>query len=145
MPGRRGPRERTRAPTGGRLRGTWRAPRGRACRRGTTGRSSTRSSLAVPASIGFAAGWVGQHGEAVVEATGDLLDGQRLRACRGEFDRQWQTVERATEFKCQVISSVDDLVHPSRGGASGEQLDGVGQCERRDLEYGLTVDVERDL
>ena len=29
--------------------------------------------------------------------------------------------------------------------ATGEQLDGVGERERRELEHGLAVDVERDL
>ena len=31
------------------------------------------------------------------------------------------------------------------GGTTGEQLDGVGERERRELEHGLAVDVERDL
>ena len=41
---------------------------------------------------------------------------------------------------------VAGLVATSRArGATGEQLDGVGERERRELEHGLAVDVERHL
>ena len=73
-----------------------------------------------PAALGLAAGRVAQHGEAVVEAAGDLLDRQRLRARGGELDRQRQAVERPAQ-----------LAHLRRGSPGarlarqGEQLDRV--------------------
>ena len=43
-----------------------------------------------------------------------------------------------------TASSIVDqaLALALRGGAAGEQLDGVGERERRELEHGLAVDVE---
>ncbi len=90
------------------------------------------------ASLRLAAGRVAQHAEAIVEATADLLDGQRLGARRGKLDREWQAVERPAQ-----------VVHLAHGagpsGATGEQLHGVGERERRELEHDLAVDVECDL
>ena len=90
------------------------------------------------AALRLAAGRVAQHAEAIVEPPRDLLDRQRLGARRGELDRERQAVERAAQ-----------LVHlarvPGPGGATREQLHGVAERQRRELEHGLAVDLERDL
>ena len=46
-----------------------------------------------PAALGSPARRVAEDGEPVVETSGDLLDGQRPRACRGELDRERQAIE----------------------------------------------------
>ena len=92
-----------------------------------------------------AAGRVAQHDEAVVEATGDLLDRQRLGSRRGELDRQRQAVERTAQLVHRVARVADVEVRALGGGPAGEQLDRVVERQRRELEHGLTVDVERHL
>ena len=92
-----------------------------------------------PAALRLAAGRVAQHAEAVVEAAGDLRDRQRPRPRRGELDRQRQAVERPAQ-----LAHVAGPPVPRRR-AAGEQLDGVGERERRELEHDLAVDAERDL
>ena len=42
-------------------------------------------------------------------------------------------------------ASLDALAHALRGGSTGEQLDGVGEGKRCELEHDLTVDVEWNL
>ena len=42
-------------------------------------------------------------------------------------------------------ASLDGRLRALCAGSAGEQLDGVGERERRELEHDLTVDVERDL
>ena len=137
---RRAPRAPTRPPRAARRRRTWRAPTGRAGRRGTAARSSTRSSpCSARRRSRLAAGRVAQHAEAVVEAAGDLLDRQRLRARRRELDRQRQAVERAAQLG-------RGLARRRAGGARRVNSSTASdERERRELEHGLAVDVERDL
>ena len=84
--------------------------------------------LECPAAFRSAAGRVAQHVEAIVEAPGDLLDRQRLGSCRGELDRQRQTVERAAQVEHRVVGLAGGRVSALRGGPTGEQLDGVGRA-----------------
>ncbi len=59
--------------------------------------------LECSAAFRSAAGRVAQHVEPIVEAAGDLLDRQRLGSCRGELDRQRQTIERSAQLVHRVV------------------------------------------
>ena len=70
---------------------------------------------------------------------------KRLGSCRGELDRQGQTIERSAQLVHRVVGVVRTAMHPARAGSTAEQLDGVGERKRCELEHDLTVDAEWNL
>ena len=135
---RRARRARTRPPAAARRRRTWPAPRGRAGRRGTAGRSSTRSS---PCSARRRSG---------LRLVGSLSTVKRSSRRRAISSTDSVLVRAAASSiasgrpSSERHSSRTSLRRrPAGRGAAGEQLDGVGERERRELEHGLAVDVER--
>ena len=90
-----------------------------------------------------AAGRVAQHAEAVVEAAADLLDRQ-ASSCAPRRARSPAAGRRASGTG-RAPRRRRAAVPVARGGAAGEQLHGLGERKRRELEHGLAVDVERDL
>ena len=97
------------------------------------------------ATLRLPAGRIAEHAESVVQTTQDLLDRQRLGAGRGQLDREGQTVERPAELEDRVVG----LAHPVRPSvrtrATREQIGGIRDRQRCELEHGFAVDVERDL
>ena len=95
-----------------------------------------------PAALGPTAARVLQDTEPVVEASGDLLDGQGPGARRRELDGQRQSVEGPAQVEHALV--VARRTGEPRG-ATSEQLDRVGQLERRELDQAFAVDLEREL
>ena len=95
-----------------------------------------------PAALGPPAAGVLQDAEPVVEAPGDLLDGQGPGARRRELDGQRQAVEGPAQVEHALV--VARRAGEPRG-ATSEQLDRVGQLEGRELDHAFPVDLEREL
>ena len=93
---------------------------------------------------GLRARGVLQHGEPVVEPAGDLVDRQGLGTRRGELDRERETVECETELMDQARVA-RRAVGSLCAGATGEQIDGVGEVQGRELVADRAVDVEGHL
>ena len=72
------------------------------------------------------------------------IDNVLVRAAASSIASGSPSSERHSS--CTASSaSLDGEVRALGAGPAGEQLDGVGERERCELEHDLTVDVERDL
>ena len=92
--------------------------------------------LQLSATLGPAAGRVAQHGEAIVEAAGiSSIDKVLVRAAASSIARGRPSSD-SHRSRIASSASLDGAMRASGAGSPGEQLDGVGECERGELEHG---------